>query len=127
LGQHLVGKRIAVPYCLVIEDDHSGCFADATVLAVSLRGYLVELAGEQQWHSESFIQQWMIPEDQLVCTFEALATSETDTALSSPDSPPSPPLTSSMLRIFNVIGVLDAEDPPRNRSVIIGGATSVPW
>jgi hypothetical protein len=103
-GQHLVGKRIAVPYHFVIADDNSGCFADATVLAVSLRGCLVLLAGEQQWHSESFIRQWMVAEDQLICEFEAFDTSEADAALSSPDAMPSPPLTSSVLRTFRAIG-----------------------
>jgi hypothetical protein len=97
-----VGKRIAVPYHLVISDDHSGCFADATVLAVSLRGCLVVLAGEQQWHSESFIRQWMISEDQLVCALEAFATTESD-ALRSPSSDS---LTSPQLswRTFHAIG-----------------------
>mmetsp|Transcript_5682 Transcript_5682/g.17702 ORF Transcript_5682/g.17702 Transcript_5682/m.17702 type:complete len:170 (+) Transcript_5682:62-571(+) len=85
LGQSLVGKRIAVPYNFVISDDYSGCYADAIVLAVSPRGCLVELAGERQWRSEAFVRQWMIEEDQLVCAFDGLATSTTNSSTASPE------------------------------------------
>jgi len=72
----LLGRRIAVPYRLVIEDDYSGCLADAIVLVVSQRGCLVKLGGEDQWHPESFIRQWMVAEDMLVWAFGGFNTTD---------------------------------------------------
>ena len=57
----LVGRQISVPYSLIIDDDHSGCTCEATVLDKGTRGYLVMLAGEKVWKPESFIRLWLCP------------------------------------------------------------------
>ena len=79
----LVGRKVSVPYSLIISDDYSGCFCDATVLEVSKRGCLVVLAGEHVWRPEAFIRRWLVDSDrpsdaQLRVLFDDLSTSTVD-------------------------------------------------
>lgn len=60
----LIGRIISVPYSLIIDDDHSGCTCESVVYDKGSRGYLVVLAGEKLWKSESFIRQWLCPTGQ---------------------------------------------------------------
>ena len=71
----LVGRKISVPYSLIIEDDYSGCTCECYVLEKSMsRGYLVTLAGEQLWKPESFIRRWLCGQVEAEALNELLAT-----------------------------------------------------
>jgi len=59
-----VGRTISVPYSLIISDDYSGCSCESVVLEKASRGYLVTLAGEPSWQTESFIRQWLCSSQQ---------------------------------------------------------------
>jgi len=58
----LVGRKISVPYHVIFEDS-SGCTCESIVRDRSSRGYLVTLAGEQLWKTETFIRRWLCSDE----------------------------------------------------------------
>ena len=57
----LIGRQISVPYHLLIDDDSSGCTCESIIIDGASRGFLVILAGEKVWKTETFIRRWLCP------------------------------------------------------------------
>ena len=109
-GRSLTGRKISVPYSLIIDDDESGCTCDSRVLEEGTGGYLVVLAGEKLWKPASFVQQWLCSEEQ---------------ASGSRATTPVTPDASELNAQFSAALCLSPDVPPSKTSTT--SSTGPPW